>query len=157
MKKLFFFLLLLLLFGCETTGDPRQGGLFGWNEGKAQQRQGSLRGTLSEEEDAGRRDKAASGELERERQARTAEEASLRSDLATLDADLNRIQQQIQSAEAGTVQQQRKKQKAQQELARLKKQKGQIQKSSLAVQQKKEKIEMLNREIESLLQMVSNL
>jgi len=26
------------LTGCETTGDPRQGGLFGWSENKAQGR-----------------------------------------------------------------------------------------------------------------------
>lgn len=30
--------LLLALTGCETTGDPRQGGLFGWSETKAQGR-----------------------------------------------------------------------------------------------------------------------
>ena len=28
----------LLLTSCETTGDPRQGGLFGWSESKAQNR-----------------------------------------------------------------------------------------------------------------------
>lgn len=28
----------LFLTGCETTGDPRQGGLFGWSETKAQGR-----------------------------------------------------------------------------------------------------------------------
>ena len=28
-----------LLTGCATTGDPRQGGLFGWDEGKARERQ----------------------------------------------------------------------------------------------------------------------
>ena len=27
-----------LLTSCETTGDPRQGGLFGWSESKAQDR-----------------------------------------------------------------------------------------------------------------------
>lgn len=28
----------LLLTSCETTGDPNQGGLFGWSQGKANQR-----------------------------------------------------------------------------------------------------------------------
>ncbi len=35
------FLLLISAMGlvsCETTGDPRQGGLFGWSEGQAQGR-----------------------------------------------------------------------------------------------------------------------
>lgn len=27
-----------LLTSCETTGDPNQGGLFGWSQGKADQR-----------------------------------------------------------------------------------------------------------------------
>ena len=30
------------LAGCETTGDPRQGGLFGWNAEKATERQAAL-------------------------------------------------------------------------------------------------------------------
>jgi len=29
----------LMLAGCATTGDPRQGGLFGWSETKARDRQ----------------------------------------------------------------------------------------------------------------------
>ena len=40
-RKLVFALLLgsmLLMLGCQTTGDPRQGGLWGWSEEKAQQR-----------------------------------------------------------------------------------------------------------------------
>ena len=28
----------LLLTSCETTGDPNQGGLFGWSQGQANQR-----------------------------------------------------------------------------------------------------------------------
>jgi hypothetical protein len=32
-------LLLMVLAGCETTGNPQEGGLFGWSERKAQERQ----------------------------------------------------------------------------------------------------------------------
>ncbi len=37
----------LLLSGCETTGDPRRGGLFGWSESKAIERQNRLRDQLA--------------------------------------------------------------------------------------------------------------
>jgi len=36
-------LLLTLVAACSTTGDPRQGGLFGWNEDQAKTRQDMLR------------------------------------------------------------------------------------------------------------------
>lgn len=39
--------LLLSLSGCETTGDPRRGGLFGWSESKAIERQNRLRDQLA--------------------------------------------------------------------------------------------------------------
>ena len=32
----------LLLSSCETTGDPNQGGLFGWSQGKANARSAAL-------------------------------------------------------------------------------------------------------------------
>lgn len=50
MKHLRRSLLLLPLLGlvsCETTGDPTQGGLFGWSETKAQGRIYERRQTLS--------------------------------------------------------------------------------------------------------------
>jgi hypothetical protein len=34
------------LTSCQTTGDPRQGGLFGWSEPKAQDRLNQRQGTL---------------------------------------------------------------------------------------------------------------
>ncbi|WP_257386748.1 hypothetical protein [Tahibacter caeni] len=36
------FVALALLSGCATTGDPQQGGLFGWSESKARERQHEL-------------------------------------------------------------------------------------------------------------------
>ena len=36
----------LLLSSCETTGDPSQGGLFGWSQGKADQRSAALQQQL---------------------------------------------------------------------------------------------------------------
>ncbi len=37
----------LMLTSCETTGDPTQGGLFGWSQTKANYRQQALRDELA--------------------------------------------------------------------------------------------------------------
>ena len=42
-----------LMVACETTGDPTQGGLFGWSESKAKTRQAALHSALELEEDRG--------------------------------------------------------------------------------------------------------
>src|SRR4051812_18141021 len=41
---------LAALSACETTGDPNQGGLFGWSESKAKTRQAALHSALDLEE-----------------------------------------------------------------------------------------------------------
>ena len=41
----------LALAGCETTGDPTQGGLFGWSETKAKSRSSALQQALYVEDD----------------------------------------------------------------------------------------------------------
>ena len=45
--------LALAVSGCATTGDPKAGGLFGWSESKAQQRQAASRAALAQEEQRG--------------------------------------------------------------------------------------------------------
>ena len=55
--------LLALLAGCETTGNPREGGLFGWSESKAQQRQTERRSEVAAAESALAREQQRSGEL----------------------------------------------------------------------------------------------
>lgn len=40
----------LLLVSCETTGDPSQGGLFGWSSSKADQRSAALQQQLQDVE-----------------------------------------------------------------------------------------------------------
>ena len=50
---------------CETTGNPNEGGLWGWNEDKAQIRQHNLRSELSSTEGSTARHRSAA---ERKRQ-----------------------------------------------------------------------------------------
>ena len=46
MKHLSRLLIPRALASCETTGDPHQGGLFGWSQGKAEGRLAQKRATL---------------------------------------------------------------------------------------------------------------
>ena len=39
---------LFVMTSCETTGDPSQGGLFGWSEGKAEGRSAAMQQHLNE-------------------------------------------------------------------------------------------------------------
>jgi len=41
-RAVFSFLIVAILSACQTTGDPREGGLYGWSEEKAKQRAESL-------------------------------------------------------------------------------------------------------------------
>jgi hypothetical protein len=42
MLRIIFAVLVITISGCQTTGDPTQGGLFGWSEEKAKLRQNEL-------------------------------------------------------------------------------------------------------------------
>ena len=79
----------LVLVGCETTGDPQQGGLFGWSEGKARTRSAALEQALYVEDDrtATARDSRSSLERTRARNASAirAERAKLGRLLVQLD------------------------------------------------------------------------
>ena len=77
-------LLLSLLAGCQTTGDPRDGGLFGWSEEKARDRQAALEA----QSDAARN----AAEAERRRHAALSDkEVRLRSEAGELHAHLARL------------------------------------------------------------------
>jgi len=75
------FLVCAALCGCQTTGDPNQGGLFGWSEKKAQERQAEREETLSREQ-----------QTQRQEQQR---EAGLRREIHTNSEDLTEQQAEI--------------------------------------------------------------
>lgn len=73
-----------LLAGCATTGDPRQGGLFGWSEDKAAARQEQLM----------QNDQLARQQLANEQQRMAAlgsQRALLATETARLQAELGRL------------------------------------------------------------------
>ncbi|MEO8350251.1 MAG: hypothetical protein ABI680_00885 [Chthoniobacteraceae bacterium] len=79
-----------LFSGCETTGDPTQGGLFGWSEGKAKARRSSLEHALYLEDERGADASDSNRQLERTRSRNAstirAERARLSGMLSQLDA-----------------------------------------------------------------------
>ena len=77
-----------LVGGCETTGDPRQGALFGWSEAKARDRQALLREQLADANADSRSASARSSSLR-------ATQSSLRSDVSARSARLNALQGQV--------------------------------------------------------------
>jgi len=56
------------LTSCETTGDPRQGGLFQWSESKARDRQADLQNQLDEVQQDTANQQARTERLERKKQ-----------------------------------------------------------------------------------------
>lgn len=73
-----------LLVGCQTTGNPREGGLFGWSEEKARERQV----ILETETNAARR--TADFELQRGQQL-SKQQSQLHTEVNQLQADLARL------------------------------------------------------------------
>jgi hypothetical protein len=82
---------LLITAGCETTGDPTQGGLFGWSETKAQQRQDELRDVLYLEHDRTAEARSSSSQLRRTRAANSAAIADERRELSQLRRQLDEV------------------------------------------------------------------
>ena len=64
MKFLPLLCLPFLLCSCETTGDPNQGGLFGWSSSKADQRIDQKHATLNALESDTDRQRRRSSQLE---------------------------------------------------------------------------------------------
>jgi hypothetical protein len=83
----------LALAGCETTGDPTQGGLFGWSENKAQARSAALEQALYVEGDRTGAARHSNRQLESTQSHNSAAIASER-------AKLNRMNSQLDEVEA---------------------------------------------------------
>jgi hypothetical protein len=77
--------------GCETTGDPTQGGLFGWSETKAQRRQDELRDVLYLEQDRTASAHATGSRLRHTRSSNASAIADERRELAQLRRQLDEV------------------------------------------------------------------
>lgn len=82
----------ILLGGCETTGDPTQGGLFGWSEGKARQRQVALHDAVSLEHDRTSDARAESGQLRAQRSRNASAISAERARLTRMERQLDEVE-----------------------------------------------------------------
>jgi len=57
--------LLTVIAACETTGNPREGGLFGWSEAKAQERQAEKRAEVGQAHAGAALEKRRGGAIQR--------------------------------------------------------------------------------------------
>lgn len=87
----------IVLVGCETTGDPRQGGFFGWSESKARDREAGQVQTLTQAE------RRLADEASRTPGIR-ARESAVSSELAHADAQQRLRQDRLQRQYAATLQ-----------------------------------------------------
>ena len=150
-----------LISSCATTDDPRQGGLLSyWAHGEAayQKRLNERNHALDSLERQGDRERQLSSDLEAEREAKLAELERQRRMLVSLDASLDGIKKKIVALKAVTATQQKEKQRLEGEVKRLRDGIGALQKDTqLTVQEKKQRTEKLNAEIESLLAVAASL
>ena len=96
MKLRFLFTsLLLTIGGCQTTGDPTQGGLFGWSEKKAQLRQNELEQNLINKQQtlANEHNKATNNLALKDRTSTNI--SSIEQTLKTLDAENSKLEKDI--------------------------------------------------------------
>ena len=159
MKKLIIILLMVGVMGCETTGDPRQGGLFGWSEDKAVGRQGELKQTLQTEESQMAAGKAETARLEQEQRDKRAELARQDKRLTALDKELSQMKKKVAQMEAGNTQKQQEKKKLDADIDKLKREIQYLQTHNVggSVEAKQRRIDALNKEMESLLQIINAL
>lgn len=143
---------------CQTTGDPRQGGLFQWNEDQAQQRIDQHRQNLAALKEAGAAEQARTAQLQQERQAKSSEVARIRRDLAKLDSDIARMRRDIRRYKATTQEKIEEKARLEQRLASLKAAVDQVrQDNSMSEAEKRAEIKQLKEEIATLMEMASML
>lgn len=149
---------MLLILGCQTTGDPRQGGLFGWSENKAVERQNILKDTKYEEERKAEESQSESARLENERLALQGELDRQRRLIAEIDSELNALSKKISSIEKKKTKKQKEFKTAKKELGRLNTEITSIKKNSqLSIQEKQKKLDVLNKDVNNLLELAAAL
>lgn len=82
----------LALAGCETTGDPQQGGLFGWSENKAKARSSALQQALYVEDDRTASTRSSNRRLEGTRSRNASVISAERSKLSRMLSQLDQVE-----------------------------------------------------------------
>jgi len=109
----FLFLSTLIVSACQTTGDPRQGGLFGWSEEQARARQSTLEQENTDAQRSIETEKGRSQMLQGRKASLQAESARVQSELDRMLIENAEIENELRNLMA-------RKQLGNNELARLK-------------------------------------
>jgi peptidoglycan hydrolase CwlO-like protein len=151
MQRTIIGLFILLVAGCATTDDPRQGGLFSYNPGAYEARLEQRHQNLAALQENQQQEAEQARQLESDVQIRQAMLERERERLHGLDADLVRLQQNINQYQARTNAQQGEKQRLGREIKRLQGQIGSLRNNQQLAQVEKEKqIASIQREINEL-------
>jgi chromosome segregation ATPase len=151
MQRTIIGLFILLVAGCATTDDPRQGGLFSYNSGTYEARLEQRHQNLAALQENQHQEEEPARQLESDVQIRQAMLERERERIHGLDADLVRLQQNINQYQARTKAQQAEKQHLGREIKRLQGQIGSLRNNQQLAQVEKEKqIASIQREINEL-------
>lgn len=90
----------LFLFGCQTTGDPNQGGLFGWDEKKAQQRQSEREYQVACEKADYDKTMEEQRRLEATKSAKTKRYKAISANVNTVNRDVAALENQLNAVKA---------------------------------------------------------
>lgn len=101
MKKICVLLVaLFLLSACSTTGDPKQGGLFGWSEGKAEQRKAERQSHLGALKREQQEEGARKGQLSAQAASKRSERDAWKKKTQTVDAECTKLKKQMDGYKA---------------------------------------------------------
>lgn len=85
------------LSACQTTGDPRHGGLFGWDEQKARERQAELAAVDAQAQQQVAAERGRETQLQTQQTGRQAASAQLQAETDDLLAQNARLEQQLRA------------------------------------------------------------
>lgn len=142
-----------LLTGCETTDDPRKGGLFSYNpeayEKRLQDRQTKL-GQLEEEK---KQEQAKTEQLEQQTAAKRAERDALAKKVAAMDQDIAGLEKKVAATKTATKKAAQEKWRIETKLRAVKRELAKVQgDSSMDQTAKEEELKRLQKRIDQLLQ-----
>jgi chromosome segregation ATPase len=140
------------LVGCQTTSDPRQGGLFSYNPQAYEQRLAERQARLEHIERQTAAEQQRSRELEATLDEKEAERQARARDLEALDEDIAQVEAELQAFEGKTAAAEQKHWQLGVRLKSVKKQLAEVRAEQHAdVEEKKQEIDRLRRTLDRLL------
>jgi len=155
-RKIAFFSLLIaslcILINCETTDNPRSGGLFSYNPKAYEKRLDERQKRLDELENQQAMEKQASEQLEKEIVQKKSEKDVLNKKISALEKDMTWLKKRIQNANTETKQEEKELSEIRVKMKTIEKELLEIKSTtSEDIQSQKKEIQRLERTIDELL------